>query len=201
MPDDWFEEWFGEECLALYEHRDHHEAHAVVALIAGRMGDAPKEPSAPLVPPDRRELPFAGGSFALVVNRFTSFGYFRDDEQQLRVRRDVARVLRPGGWFVLDYLHAKQVRRALVPRDERTVGTVRVEQERAIAPDGRFVRKTITISELGRTFVERVRLYEPVELAALCASAGFTVESVVGDYERSDLHAGSPRAILVAQRR
>ena len=240
MPDDWFEDWFGEEYLALYEHRDHHEAREVVALIAERMGEAgdaavldlacgagrhqrtlcqrgwwtvgldlspsllraarAQDRIAPLVRADMRELPFADGSFALVVNLFTSFGYFRDDAQHLRVVVDVARVLQPGGWFVLDYLHAEQVRRSLVARDERTVGTVTVEQEREISADGRFVRKMITIGELGRTFVERVRLFEPGALAALCTGAGFVVESVFGDYDGSPLEPDSPRTILFARR-
>jgi SAM-dependent methyltransferase len=241
MPDDWFEDWFGEEYLALYEHRDHHEAREVVALIAERMGevgDAPvldlacgagrhqrtlsdrgwwtvgldlspsllraaraEDRSAPLVRADMRELPFADGSFALVVNLFTSFGYFRDDAQHLRVLREVARVTRPGGWFVLDYLHAEQLRRSLVSHDERTVGTVTVEQEREISADGRFVRKTITIGDLGRTFVERVRLFEPAELTALCTEAGFSVQAVLGDYDGSALCPDSPRAILFSRRR
>jgi SAM-dependent methyltransferase len=239
MPDDWFEDWFGEEYLALYEHRDHHEAGEVVKLIAERMGevDAPvldlacgagrhqrtlcergwwtvgldlspsllraaraEDRTAPLVRADMRELPFADGSFVLVVNLFTSFGYFREDAQHLRVLADVARVVRPGGWFVLDYLHAEQVRRTLVSCDERTIGTVTVEQEREISSDGRFVRKTITIGDLGRTFVERVRLFEPKELAALCTQAGFCVEAVVGDYDGSPLRPESPRTILFARR-
>lgn len=241
MPDDWFEDWFGEEYLALYEHRDHHEAREVVALIVERMGaqvDAPvldlacgagrhqrtlcdrgwwtvgldlspsllraargEDRTAPLVRADMRELPFADASFALVVNLFTSFGYFRDDAQHLRVLTDVARVTRPGGWFVLDYLHAEQVRQSLVPRDERTVGTVTVEQEREISADGRFVRKTITLGDLGRTFVERVRLFEPAELVALCTSAGFAVDAVFGDYDGTALGPDSPRTILFARRR
>ena len=240
MPDDWFEDWFGEEYLALYEHRDHHEAREVVALIAERMRDEVDAPvldlacgagrhqrmlcdrgwwtvgldlspsllraaraedrTAPLVRADMRELPFADGSFALVVNLFTSFGYFRDDAQHLRVLADVARVVRPGGWFVLDYLHAQQVRSSLVPRDERTVGTVTVEQERQISADGRFVRKMITIGDLGRTFVERVRLFEPAELVALCTTAGFAVAAVLGDYDGSALRDDSPRTILFARR-
>ena len=240
MPDDWFEDWFGEEYLALYEHRDHHEAREVVALIAERMGEvgdaavldlacgagrhqrmlcdrgwwtvgldlSPSllraaragDQGAPLVRADMRELPFAGGSFALVVNLFTSFGYFREDAQHLRVLTEVARVVQPGGWFVLDYLHAEQVRQSLVPRDERTVGTVTVEQERAVSADGRFVRKTITIGDLGRTFVERVRLFEPSELVALCTEAGFSVATVFGDYDGSALTPDSPRTILFARR-
>jgi len=239
MPDDWFEDWFGEEYLALYEHRDHHEANEVAALIAERMGevDAPvldlacgagrhqrtlcdrgwwtvgldlspsllraaraEDRTAPLVRADMRELPFADASFALVVNLFTSFGYFREDAQHLRVLADVARVVRPGGWFVLDYLHAEQVRDTLVPRDERTVGTVTVEQEREISADGRFVRKMITIGDLGRTFVERVRLFEPADLVALCIQAGFSVDAVFGDYDGSPLRPDSPRTILFARR-
>ena len=240
MPDDWFEDWFGAEYLALYEHRDHHEAREVVSLMAHRMGDTMDAPvldlacgagrhqrmlcergwwtvgldlspsllraaraedrTAPLVRADMRELPFADGSFALVVNLFTSFGYFRDDAQHLRVLVDVARVVRPGGWFVLDYLHADEVRRSLVPRDERTIGTLTVEQEREISADGRFVRKTITIGELGRTFVERVRLFEPSELVALCTQAGFTVDAVLGDYDGTTMRPAAPRTIIFARR-
>lgn len=240
MPDDWFEDWFGEEYLALYEHRDQHEAREVVALVAERVGvpiGAPVldlacgggrhqrmlsdrgwwtvgldlSPSllraaragdreAPLVRADMRELPFADASFSLVVNLFTSFGYFREDAQHLRVLRDVARVVHPGGWFVLDFLHADQVRQTLVPRDERTVGTVTVEQEREISADGRFVRKMITLGDLGRTFVERVRLFEPAELVTLCTGAGFSVDTVLGDYAGSALGPDSPRTILFARR-
>jgi SAM-dependent methyltransferase len=240
MPDDWFEDWFGEEYLALYEHRDHHEARELVRLIAERLGDAPDAPVldlacgagrhqrmlcdrgwwtvgldlspsllraaraedriGPLVRADMRRLPFADASFAVVVNLFTSFGYFREDTQHLRVLREVARVTRPGGWFVLDYLHADHVRDTLVSRDEQTVGATVVELEREISPDGRFVRKTITIGELGRTFVERVRLFEPEELVALSTAAGFEVGAVLGDYVGGALTATSPRTILFARR-
>jgi SAM-dependent methyltransferase len=240
MPDDWFEDWFGEEYLALYEHRDHHEAREVVRLIAERLGDEPQarvldlacgagrhqrmlcdrgwwtvgldlspsllraaraeDRTGPLVRADMRRLPFADASFSVVVNLFTSFGYFREDAQHLRVLNEVARVTRPDGWFVLDYLHADQVRATLVPRDEQTVGTTVVEQEREISLDGRFVRKTITLGELGRTFVERVRLFEPEELVAMATAAGFAVDAMLGDYAGSALTATSPRTILFARR-
>ena len=37
MPE-WFEEWFGEEYLQLYPHRDEAEAERAVALIARATG-------------------------------------------------------------------------------------------------------------------------------------------------------------------
>ena len=241
MPEsNWFEHWFGQEYLALYEHRDQLEAREVAQLIASRVGVAADAPvldlacgagrhvrmltdrgwwtvgldlspsllrsarvahgTAPLVRADMRALLFATSSFALVVNLFTSFGYFRDDVMHARVITEVGRVTRPGGWFVLDYLHAAHVRRTLVARDERTVGTVVVEQEREITPDDRYVRKTITLGDLGRTFVERVRLFEPDELAGLCTDAGFEVDAVYGDYAGGPLDSDSPRTIIFARR-
>src|SRR5439155_16157097 len=68
---------------------------------------------AALVRGDMRALPFRPGSFALAVNLFTSFGYFRDDAEHQVVVHQVSVVLAPGGRFVLDYLNADQVRRSL----------------------------------------------------------------------------------------
>ncbi len=240
VESDWFEDWFGEEYLALYEHRDLQEAREAVQLVARRTGAPSAAPvldlacgagrhqrmladagwwpvgldlspsllrtaraaerAAALVRADMRTLPFATGSFALVVNLFTSFGYFQEDHQHERVIAEVSRVTRRGGWFVLDYLHATHVRRTLIARDVRTVGAMVVEQEREITPDGRFVRKTITLGELGRTFVERVRLFEPAELVGLCTGAGFAVETIAGDYTGASLDVTSPRVILFARR-
>ncbi|NUS98339.1 MAG: class I SAM-dependent methyltransferase [Gemmatimonadaceae bacterium] len=229
---DWFEDWFDEDYLALYPHRDDAEAHRVAALIQSRVGlpaGAPAldlacgagrhqralaerwwtvgldlsrimlragreaEPDAPLVRADMRTLPFADGAFALVVNLFTSFGYFRDDAQHQRVIDEVARVTRPGGWFVLDFLNAQQLRRALVPFDVRQVGSRLVEQTRAISPDGRFVRKVITLADEDRSYVERVRLFEPLELR------GIMVDTL-GGYDGRPHDDSSPRAIVIGRR-
>jgi SAM-dependent methyltransferase len=238
MTDDWFEEWFGEEYLALYPHRDGAEARRVASLIAARVGlpvgrpaldlacgagrhqrelcehwwtvgldlspsllrvARTEDPSAPLVRADMRHLPFRDGAFDLVVNLFTSFGYFRDDRAHRRVVAEVARVTRPGGWFVLDYLNAAHVRRTLVPIDKRQVGSTVVRQKRAISADGRFVRKLIEVGELGRTFVERVRLFEPAELVQLLEGCGYLVVDVLGDYDGRQLDEHATRTILVGQ--
>lgn len=154
----------------------------------------------PLVRADMRLLPFRSGAFALVVNLFTSFGYFRDDAQHVRVLHEVWRVTTPGGWFVLDYLNAPQVRATLVPRDERRMGTRVVEQERTISADGRFVCKTIALGDEERKFTERVRLFEPAELRAMLLSCGFEVTTMLGDYAGRPYASDSPRAIFVSRR-
>lgn len=149
---------------------------------------------------DMRVLPFARASFALVVNLFTSFGYFASDDEHRLVLREVREILAPGGTLVLDFFNAAFVRATLVPQDEREVNGVLMEQRRSISRDGRFVEKRITIRQDGRTFLERVRLFEAAELRSMMNAAGLTVLAEFGDYDGSQLSADSPRAILFAER-
>src|SRR5437879_5541393 len=136
-----------------------------------------------LVRGDMRALPFRNGSFALAVNLFTSFGYFLDDEEHGRVVQQVAAALAPGGHFVLDYLNAEHVRRTLKVT-ERAVGpSGDVLVRRRIDADSRYVIKEIELRNEGRRFLERVRLYNADELAALLAAAGLSVVARFGDYD------------------
>jgi SAM-dependent methyltransferase len=156
---------------------------------------------APYVRADMRELPFAAESFDLVVNLFTSFGYFEDDREHARVLSVVRHALRPGGAFVIDFLNASQVRRNLVPYDERVENGVTIVQSRVISPDDRFVEKTIRLKERGREYVERVRLLSAGDLERMLDIAGFEVVHCFGDYAGGQWSENSSRTILFATRK
>jgi len=161
---------------------------------------AQRRGTGPLVRGDMRRLPFRAASFDGVLNLFTSFGYFADEGEHPVVVGEVARVLRPGGRFVLDFLNPPAVRAGLVPHDERRSGGRTVVQERRISDDGRFVIKSIHLSDDSRTFTERVRLFERADLEAMCDGAGIRPESVQGDYEGAPYGPASPRLILIGRR-
>jgi SAM-dependent methyltransferase len=237
---EWFEQWFGEEYLRLYPHRDDADAGAAVTLLNGliplagrRVLDLACGPgrhaaqlaargarvvgldlSLPLlarartrgggamtvVRADMRQLPFRAGTFDLVVNLFTSFGYFAEDAQHQAVLADAAALLHPGGAFMLDYLNATAVRQHLVPREERVVGAQRVVIQRRIAPDGHHVIKEMHLLDDGRSFVERVRLFTGDELMSLMRHAGLDVRYRFGDYDGSPFSPVAPRAILIGLR-
>ncbi|MDH4044139.1 MAG: class I SAM-dependent methyltransferase [Gemmatimonadota bacterium] len=234
---EWFEQWFGEEYLRLYPHRDDADAGDAIALVdrvaplRGRavldLACGPGRHAAQLqtrgarvvgldlsfpllirarrrtgnlvamVRADMRHLPFRPLSFDVIVNLFTSFGYFADDEQHQVVLRDAVALLRHGGTFVLDYFNATAVRRQLVPREDRVVGSQRVVIERRIAPDERHVLKEMHILDDGRSFVERVRLFSRDDLVQLMQRAGLTVGQQFGDYAGGPPTEAAPRAILV----
>lgn len=171
-------------------------------LSAALLKVARKEaPDTSFVRADMRELPFANASFDLVVNLFTSFGYFEDDYEHARVIRCVGAATRPGGAFVLDYLNPEQVERTLVAYDEQDVNGIAVEQHRAITPDRRFVEKRIRIRDGGKEYIERVRLFSPSDLEAMLTAGGFEVVRVAGDYGGGQWAADSPRTIVFGTRR
>jgi SAM-dependent methyltransferase len=156
---------------------------------------------APYVRADMRELPFADASFDLVVNLFTSFGYFEEDREDERVLARVRTAMKPGGTLVIDFLNATQVRRNLVPYDARVENGITIEQSRAISDDDRFVEKTIRLRERGREYVERVRLLSAGDLRRMLETAGFDVVHCFGDYTGSRWSEDSPRTILFASRK
>lgn len=236
---DWFENWFGDDYLAVYPHRDGREADRVIDLLraklagreigrvldlacgAGRHSRAlgkiwwtvgldlsetllriarREAPDACYVRGDMRILPFRSGSFSLVVNLFTSFGYFNDDRDHQSVITGVAEITAKGGTFVLDYLNAEEVVRNLVPYDERTVNGVVVEQRRSLTADGRFVEKRITLRGKKKSFVERVRLFSRQELTGMLERAGFAIDTVLGDYSGAAWSPEADRTILLANR-
>ncbi len=160
-----------------------------------------EESPASFVRGDMRVLPFANGAFDLVVNLFTSFGYFETDAEHRLVFDEVARVTADGGTFVIDFLNAGRVRTSLVPYDERAIDGKIVEQTREITDDGRFVVKTIRIRGEAREFVERVRLFTPEELTRMMIDSGFEVTGCHGDYMAAPLQRHSPRVIIFGKRR
>lgn len=156
----------------------------------------------PLVRADMRRVPLASGAFDALTSFFTSFGYFASRSEDRRVLSEVRRLLRPGGSFLLDFLNAEQVRSELVPEDERRVDGRTVRQSREIR-DGHVVKRIeIGPGEGGeppKIYHERVRLYEPEELAELLEGADLPVEDRFGDYAGSRHGPDSPRFIAIGR--
>lgn len=155
---------------------------------------------------DMRDPP-AVRAYDLVVNFFTSFGYFREDGENARVLEAISRALRPGGRFLMDYLNRKHVISTLVPSDRRTVEGMEVEQRRWISGNpseaGGHVRinKQVRIREDGaeRSYDESVRMYTLEELEAMMDRAGLKVTQTYGDFDGRPVSGDAPRNILVGQ--
>ncbi|CAH8769294.1 class I SAM-dependent methyltransferase [Paenibacillus dendritiformis] len=151
---------------------------------------------------DMRELP-VDGPFDAVVNLFTSFGYFTDNEDNARVFQEIHRVLKPQGRFIVDFLNPSYVRQHLVPHSERVDGGTRIEERRRI--ENGFVKKAITLTDASggeqREYEERVRLYELADFRNMMDEAGLVIDQVHGSYDGAAYdEEQSKRMIMVGHR-
>jgi ubiquinone/menaquinone biosynthesis C-methylase UbiE len=136
---------------------------------------------------DMRKLPLTGG-YDAVVNLFTSFGYFEEDEEQVKVLREIHRLLKPGGKFIIDFLNPAYVIRHLVPHSTREDGDNLIDESRRIE-DG-YVKKDIILTskvdDTPRKYYERVKLYPLDTFRRLISAAGLQLEAVHGSYEEDE---------------
>jgi SAM-dependent methyltransferase len=233
----WYQEWFGEEYLELYSHRDENEAREQVAFFRRQCGDiggpildlacgmgrhiqelttlgyraigcdlsytmlrtgrAEYGPM-PMARADMRQLPFFDGTFAGLVNFFTSFGYFADEHENLGVVREMSRVLARDAVFLFDYLNVHRELDKLVQRETLNTPMGEVFIERWFDPYDRSFNKRMTIGH--KRYLERVRGYDLDEISLMFTSSGLSIHNAFGDFQGRRFERGSPRLILVGSK-
>jgi len=155
-----------------------------------------------LVRGDARHLPFRAAGFEVVVNLFSSFGYFGDAGDR-RMLDEIARVIAPDGLVVMDLANPAHIRQSLVPRSTSKRGEFQLDEERAVVDGGRRVTKKVTLTHADgrtRTWGEDVRMYERAEIEALLAERGLAVTHVDGGYAGEAAGPFAPRQIVRARR-
>jgi SAM-dependent methyltransferase len=156
-----------------------------------------------LVRADMRALPFSDGLFDGATSLFTSVGYSTEEDDR-RTIAEARRVVRPGGFFVLDFLNRERVLAEVRPESSRVNGEFRVAERRRVQDEGRFVVKRVTIERVDgggpvADYEERVTLYSSDELRALLQCGGFRIVEEWGDYAGGAFELrSSPRHLLFA---
>ena len=154
---------------------------------------------------DMRALPFRGGAFDGAVSLFSSFGYLESDDEDLRVLREIARVLRPGGALFLDLLNREHALSGFVPSVQRVEedGTLVAEQRGFDALSGRLTTSFVIVEPSGaRTDSpgHTLRLYTLTELSKMLAAAGLRLEKTFGGFHGEEYSLTSTRMIALVRR-
>jgi len=142
-------------------------------------------------------------SFDGAINVFTSFGYFDDPAEDLKVARHVHDSLRRGARFVVD-LNGKEVLAAKFrERDwnRRADGTIVIEERRVLEGWSKIESRWIHIRGNERkesTLV--VRPYSGVELSAMLKEAGFREVATFGSLGGTPYDHKAERLVAVAMK-
>ncbi|MEV6419426.1 methyltransferase domain-containing protein [Streptomyces sp. NPDC051662] len=139
------------------------------------------------------------GSFDAVLNVFTSFGYFDDPDDNLRVLRNARESLAPGGRLVVDVM-GKEVLAGWIGRPQAVDlpdGSYVVQRDvvldswRRLRTDWTLVRGTSARTASLTSF-----LYSAAELHDLFVAAGFTEVECFGDFDGGVYDQHSRRLIV-----
>lgn len=127
---------------------------------------------------DVRKLPYATDSFDAVTILGNSFGYFESTHDDLKILKEVFRVLKPGGKLLMDVADGEWLKENFVARGWEWIDRKRfVCRERSLAADKERLisREVVTHVEKG-VIVDQFyaeRLYTKASLTDLLELAGF----------------------------
>ncbi len=139
--------------------------------------------------------------FNLAVNLFTSFGYFKTDEENFLIFNNSFNSLKEDGYFAFDYFNKNYLINHLVKSSVEENDGKKIIQQREIV-NGR-VEKKITILKEGKQyeFFESVKLYNKKEIISELEKVGFKIKQVFGNFDGQIFDSEiSPRLIIIAQR-
>lgn len=139
--------------------------------------------------------------FNLVLNLFTSFGYFESDEENFAVLQKAYDLLTDDGFFVLDFFNSYFLQQNLVESSEENLGEVKIHQFRKIKENR--VTKKIVITKNGNLsqFEESVRMFTKDELVNAIQNIGFDIYKTFGDFLGNEFDIlNSPRLIMICKK-
>ena len=135
-----------------------------------------------------------------IFNLFTSFGYFKDDKEDILILQNIKNGLTKDGYFVFDFLNAELVKANLVVEETKIVDDITFYIKREISNG--FILKHISFFANGEnhSYTERVKYLDVEKMTSYLEEVGFKIEQIFGDYHLNNFDSkSSNRLILVAK--
>ncbi|MBI2083721.1 MAG: class I SAM-dependent methyltransferase [Deltaproteobacteria bacterium] len=141
-------------------------------------------------------------SFDGGVNLYTSFGYFADPADDLRVLTHVYESLHPGSPFVIDVVGQEVFLRSFTRQATFDIDGIHFLEERILSADRTILttQYTATQGRSRRTFTISHRLYSAETLTALLRTAGFKGTRVFGSLEGTPYDESAKRLVVLAHK-
>jgi SAM-dependent methyltransferase len=142
------------------------------------------------------------GTFDAAIVMFTSFGYFEDPAENLRVAQNLCRSLKDGGSLLVDTAGKEAIALRFQERDWQEQEGILLLQERRVIDDwARMENRWIAIEgSKRREFTTTHWVYSAVEFSALLKEAGFASVSVYGDLNGAPYDHTARRLIAVGRK-
>jgi SAM-dependent methyltransferase len=149
---------------------------------------------------DMREI-FRSNYFDIVLNLFSSFGYFEKERDNIRCLIANSTALKTNGIFVFDYFNAKKIRAIGNSVSEKTINGIKFHIDKCI--EDHFIEKKISFNDQGNNFnfAEQLLLVEKHDLEKYFINAKLEITNCFGNYSLDPFDENnSDRLILIAKK-
>jgi 2-polyprenyl-3-methyl-5-hydroxy-6-metoxy-1,4-benzoquinol methylase len=149
---------------------------------------------------DMREI-IPQKQFDAVFNLFTSFGYFEDTSDNVKVIQAVFQMLKSKGILVIDFMNVHRVLDVMITEETKVVSGIQFELHRKYS--GTHIIKEINFKdgEQNFSYQEKVQALKKEDFESLLQNNGFSLMHIFGDYNLNSFDKNlSDRLILIAQK-
>ncbi|MFW6083556.1 MAG: class I SAM-dependent methyltransferase [Thermoplasmatota archaeon] len=140
--------------------------------------------------------------FDVTLNLFTSFGYFEDESENVKVLENVYESLKPHGKFVLDVMGKEIIARIFKEKDWKETEDGFVLMERSVERDWTWLKnRRIEIKDGDKTEIEFSHwLYTAKELKEMLEEVGFESVESYGSYDGKPYNENAERLVVIAMK-
>ena len=139
--------------------------------------------------------------FDVVLNLFTSFGYFDSEKEDLEAIQAISNNLKDEGILIIDFLNSKKVITNLVESEQKILSGITFNINRKIEEG--FILKNIQFTDKGKDFefTEKVKALNLSDFTKLFNFAQLKISDIFGDYQLNKYSStNSDRLIIVAKK-
>jgi SAM-dependent methyltransferase len=146
---------------------------------------------------------FGTACYDYIFSFFTSFGYFKNREENDAVIGNVAAALKPNGFVLLDYFNTRHVEKNLVAVEEREIDGTLYRINRWSTDN--FIYKRIVVHDASLAqplvYLEKVARFFTADFKHFFSAHGMKTVQFFGDYNLSAYHPDySKRLIVLAKK-
>lgn len=138
--------------------------------------------------------------YNVILNLFTSFGFFEDDNENFSVLKNIKNALNSNGFAVIDFMNTNTVLNSLVSYEEKIIDNIQFKISRYVKGD--FLVKEINFEDNGKnfTYYERVKVLSYKKIKQFLKQANLQIKHTFGDYMLNSFELDtSKRLILIVE--
>ncbi|MBN2312898.1 MAG: class I SAM-dependent methyltransferase [Sedimentisphaerales bacterium] len=126
-------------------------------------------------------------SFDAVINLFTSFGYFKNPNENITVLENINASLKPGGKVLMELMGKEVLARIFQERDWRQEDNIILLEERKVGKNWEFIEARWILFKDGQKYEQTfsTKLYSAIELIDMFSRSGFRAMETFGGLDGS----------------